>query len=263
VCRREGETTSPSWGRHADRTPGPRRASTSSYREKRGAVMSRASMGRAWAVARGAILLALQAGTSSRRVGCVLLVEPDPLPIEMSSAEQNVDCDIIGAALDSLYANARHPYLLLRDLTSADIAPDVVKVPINEVDPSYRRRMRGLRRSLGVDSTTTNSFALENSAPTPVCRTPRSRVPVWILQQSSDVRAAIHVRQPVELPSSELEYPGVITVSRAGMSADGRQALLEVSNVCGGLCGAGWLVVLNRDNDGRWRVRRAIMLWVS
>lgn len=225
--------------------------------------MSRASRGRAWAVARGAILLALQAGTSSRRVGCVLLVDVELPPIERPSPAQDADCAVIGAALDSLYANARHPYLLLRDVTSADAPFDFVRVPTNDVDASYRRRMRRLRESLGVDSTTVSSFARENSTPRPVCRTPRSRVPVWILQQSSDVRAAIHVHRPVHLRSSEFEYPGVITVSRAGMSADGRQALLEVSNVCGGLCGAGWLVVLDREDDDRWHVRRVQMLWVS
>ena len=225
--------------------------------------MSRASRSRAWAVARGAILLALQASTTTYFCRGVPIVADPLVRPEIRAPQEDTDCAVIGAALDSLYADARHPYLLLRDLTSADPRLGFDRDPTNEADAAYRRRMRRLRRSLGVDSTTVDSFVLENSAPAAVCRTPRSGVPVWILQQSSHMRDAIHVRRPVDLPSSEFEYPGVITVSRAGMSADGRQALLEVSNVCGGLCGAGWLVVLQRHDDGRWRVERLRLLWIS
>ncbi len=49
---------------------------------------------------------------------------------------------------------------------------------------------------------------------------------------------------------------------RRAFSDDGRQALIEVSGTCGGLCGSGWLVVLERTDD-RWQVRGMLMTWVS
>jgi len=167
------------------------------------------------------------------------------------SEPEDADCAVIGAALDRLYADADRRYLLIRDLTSAESLSD------HGTTTSF------LRDSLGVDLTTIDNFTVENSSPSPVCTTLPTRVPAWILHRSAGAHAAIHVRRPVNRPSPEFEYPGVITVSRAGLSADGRQALLTVTNSCGGLCGTGWVVVLQREAEGRWRVRRAEMLWIS
>jgi hypothetical protein len=54
----------------------------------------------------------------------------------------------------------------------------------------------------------------------------------------------------------------IVFVTQAGVSDDGRQVLIEVSGTCGGLCGSGWLVVLERTDD-RWQVRGMLMTWVS
>jgi hypothetical protein len=60
-------------------------------------------------------------------------------------------------------------------------------------------------------------------------------------------------------------YPGsqgIATLSRVGFSADGTQALFYVSNHCGGLCGGGSYVVMEK-RDGRWMIGTEIEMWIS
>jgi hypothetical protein len=56
--------------------------------------------------------------------------------------------------------------------------------------------------------------------------------------------------------------PGILTFSRVGFSADGTQALFYLNNRCGGLCGTGRYVVMEKRNR-RWMVETEIEMWVS
>jgi hypothetical protein len=56
---------------------------------------------------------------------------------------------------------------------------------------------------------------------------------------------------------------GLTVVSGIGVSADGRQALLSLTHTCGGLCGRGYMVLLERRDGGSWRVTRARLDWMS
>jgi hypothetical protein len=61
------------------------------------------------------------------------------------------------------------------------------------------------------------------------------------------------------------QYPGaqgIATLSRVGFSADGAQALFYIKNSCGGLCGSGWYLIMEK-RDGRWMIVKAIQKWVS
>ena len=60
-------------------------------------------------------------------------------------------------------------------------------------------------------------------------------------------------------------YPsatGLIRFSRVGIDAEKNQALLYVAHSCGGLCGNGFVVLLQLK-WGRWVVVRSEHLWVS
>jgi len=56
--------------------------------------------------------------------------------------------------------------------------------------------------------------------------------------------------------------PGLLTFSRVGFSPDGAQALFYVSANCGGLCGSGYYVVMEKHN-GQWVIKKEINVWVS
>jgi hypothetical protein len=60
-------------------------------------------------------------------------------------------------------------------------------------------------------------------------------------------------------------YPnsqGVLSLSRVGFSPDGKQAVFFASNHCGGKCGTGAYVVMERTDFG-WKVAKEILIWVS
>lgn len=61
-------------------------------------------------------------------------------------------------------------------------------------------------------------------------------------------------------------FPGArryAAFSPVAYAADGRSALVYYEYHCGGLCGAGHLVFLERQADDRWRVTVALQTWVS
>jgi hypothetical protein len=55
---------------------------------------------------------------------------------------------------------------------------------------------------------------------------------------------------------------GFLTFSAAGFNAEGNQALVYLSYLCGPLCGAGDLYLLVKEN-GTWQVQQVIGLWMS
>jgi hypothetical protein len=61
------------------------------------------------------------------------------------------------------------------------------------------------------------------------------------------------------------KYPnsqGILSLSRVGFSPDGRQAVFYASNGCGGKCGTGTYVVMERVDSG-WKVAKEILIWIS
>jgi hypothetical protein len=227
--------------------------------------MSRARNGRIWALARAALLLGLQAGASTHRR------EPPGIPLFVSEAAADTaegeawrDCAVVGVALDHLYAADGVFHLVLSDAAYADTMlaqphVDPLAVLVGLDTGSYDV----LRRSLGVDESAITDFARRNATPGPACSAPRSRLPIWILHRSETADSRSSLRRQRDESAIDAHYPGVVVVSRAGLSANGRQALLYVSHSCGLLCGATRLVALHRDDDGRWRVTRQQLLWVS
>jgi hypothetical protein len=60
-------------------------------------------------------------------------------------------------------------------------------------------------------------------------------------------------------------YPsssGIIILSTIGFNREMDQAFLYTARGCGGLCGAGYYVLLTKDDRG-WKVQKKINVWVS
>jgi hypothetical protein len=56
--------------------------------------------------------------------------------------------------------------------------------------------------------------------------------------------------------------PGLLRLSRVGFNSDGNQAALYVSIHCGGLCGGGYFVIMEKV-DSNWKVVQEVQVWVS
>jgi hypothetical protein len=61
------------------------------------------------------------------------------------------------------------------------------------------------------------------------------------------------------------KYPnsaGLLHASRVGFNSDGHQAAFYISNHCGGLCGGGYFVIMEKVNFN-WKVVQEVQVWVS
>lgn len=58
------------------------------------------------------------------------------------------------------------------------------------------------------------------------------------------------------------ESSGIIGYSNPGFNRDYTQAVLSTSRGCGGLCGAGYFVLLAKDG-GLWKIKTKTQTWVS
>ena len=113
---------------------------------------------------------------------------------------------------------------------------------------------RTLRDSVGVSAALWADYARANTDSEPLCECFHLRVPVRLVPRQLP---------PSRLPtmtSTELHayHPGPISLSGVGYSADGRQALVGVGQVCGPLC-SGFLLLLLEKRDGRWIVARVLL----
>lgn len=73
------------------------------------------------------------------------------------------------------------------------------------------------------------------------------------------------IHDVADWPQYYKQYPGAqgfLTLSRAGFSPDGEQAMFYVTNHCGGLCATGSFVVVKK-RDAKWVVVKEVIFWVS
>jgi hypothetical protein len=66
-------------------------------------------------------------------------------------------------------------------------------------------------------------------------------------------------------PEYYMQFPGAqghLALSRIGFSEDGKQALLYASNWCGGKCGTGSYVVMEKHGS-TWKILKEVFIWVS
>lgn len=170
-----------------------------------------------------------------------------PTPMDTAS------CGALAAAIDSLVIGSRDQRVGLRDVTQ----------PRREVAESQLRE--ALARMPEIDGATLRSFRENNARPMPSCASlPLVGGTTRLTQEDVD---ALPKGDPIRYWSAFRErYPGVAGVTQVsgiGIGRGGREALLMLDHSCGGHCSAGHIVLLERDDDGKWRVKRAAMTWIS
>jgi len=65
-----------------------------------------------------------------------------------------------------------------------------------------------------------------------------------------------------KFPAKYPESGGAVFFSRVGFGAKGDEALVEMGFRCDGLCGAGGLYLLTKE-DGSWKVKDTLLEWMS
>lgn len=165
-------------------------------------------------------------------------------------------CGALAVAVDSLVLHGRSDLPLV-------LWHETQPVRRAEVIPSYWHR---LRTTPTLDSTTWESFQRRNRRARPTCRNVPLPNPLTLRSKRTDGHALSRTRDPEEFWRAFGARYGAgasVATSAVGLSADGRQALLTVMYGCGGLCGAAYIVLLERDTRHRWHVRHVLLTSVS
>lgn len=192
-------------------------------------------------------------------------------PIDISPYEPA----IYAAAIDSVFASFRgrsdREIVLSRET-------DVLRL-----DRFSARQLRPYRAALGSDSMLLSEFATlvrkQRSLPYDIATISRiARVRVAEVPDDTLEALAKVAKRAVKHDSLGISddvfwhwrviYDGLPSifafakVSSIAYNRDGRHALLHLSYYCGGTCGSGHVVALERRADG-WRVVKLVMTWVN
>jgi len=140
-----------------------------------------------------------------------------------------------------------------------DLLPDENGHPI-----PWEKTAESLRQKAPVlQQTTVNSFRKANAQQAFVHRSLRS--PIGYELVDSAELDSMFKKGGGDWLAYYKRYPrasGVVTWSRVGFNADGTQALFYESYRCGGLCGTGRYMVMEKKN-GSWVIGTDIVVWVS
>lgn len=124
------------------------------------------------------------------------------------------------------------------------------------------------RRPRGIESATVDDFEERNRHDREIGPLPGMRVPIVVASEATlnSLPSAMDGDVDGYWRAFYRRFPGaagLVTLSRVGFNAARTQAVVGVSRGCGGLCGTGTVVLLERDPDGHWRVVRNALLWIS
>ena len=194
--------------------------------------------------------------TMRRVLGALLFVAVAAAPACAVSRQSvapmdTASCGAVAAAIDSLVVGSNDVRIGLAAETSPRQNPVEVERAVADMP--------------GVDGSTLRSFRANNLHAIPSCAALPLVGGMTLIEQ----------RELDALPTDDAEaywrafgsrHPGVAGVTHVsgiGIGRDGRQALLMLDHRCGSLCGTGHVVLLERDDQGKWRVKRAVMTWIS
>lgn len=161
----------------------------------------------------------------------------------------------------SVYSAYFSKGILAYDLSQgAEMPVQTVVVDATQMNGIFRLWARNVATNeLGFGSlhvSTRASFIVRNLYHSRIL--PKFTVP----RRASVVVAALTELQPL-VDSSELARDsGYFTLSGVGFNPSRTQAIFYIEHTCGGLCGGGWYVLMEKVGDA-WQVRDEYYTWMS
>jgi len=208
-----------------------------------------------------AVLLSLVVGLS----GCNRARKPIAPAADLTPDEYNVFSEYVADTFGRRDKNgdskqpARLIFLNTTQSGDDDLLPDENghRVPWEETAESLRKKAPTLNQA------TIESFRKANYQQASVHRSFRSPIDYELVTLAQ--LEPIFCKNCGFWPEYYKRFPGasgIVTWSRVGFNSDGSQALFYESYRCGGLCGAGRYMVMEKKN-GNWMIGADIVVWVS
>ncbi len=189
------------------------------------------------------------------------VISASPSPMSPQSALEIEECAVHSALINDMYVEDGVKLLVISEETHGCMPPSDEKVE------RMRREMEdyAIKNLSGVSRETVDDFRAKGKQ----CRalTRELDVPVkYVIAGEKDI-------EPL-FPEGEFDrawskfyakYPnssGIINFSNIGFNRSMTQAIVSTGRGCGGLCGAGYFVLLTKK-DGVWMVDSNVETWVS
>lgn len=118
------------------------------------------------------------------------------------------------------------------------------------------------KQSSRLQTSTLNSFRDANRHPAPLRRLFQLRLPYELVDKAEFDAIFENDGWWTDYYKKYPDSQGFLTLSRIGFSADGKQAMFYSTNGCGGKCGTGTYVVMEKVGAS-WQVVKEILIWVS
>lgn len=190
-----------------------------------------------------------------------VLISASPSPVSPQNTLETEEYAVYSALINGMYVEDGVKMLVISEETHGCMPPSDEKVG------SMRREMedRAIKDLSGVSRETIDDFRAKGKQ----CRSLARRLDV-------PVKYVIAGREDVEplFPEGEFDrawskfyakYPsssGIINFSNIGFNREMTQAIVSTGRGCGGLCGAGYFVLLTKK-EGIWTVVSKVETWVS
>jgi len=184
----------------------------------------------------------------------------EPIKSEYTANEY----DVVSAYVAGVFTSGEgKQQIVILNMTSSD-SDDPYLLDVNGRPFNWKKTAESLRQKApSLQQTTIDGFRRANARQALLSRAFRFPVECEIIN-SAQIESAFKSNGGDWLGYYN-QYPGsqgIATLSRVGFNADATQALFYVSNRCGGLCGGGRYVLMEK-RAGRWLTANEIDMWVS
>lgn len=170
-----------------------------------------------------------------------------PSPVGTSAEEYAVYSAVIANMFET-----KVEFLVIQDATATDFTEDHSK----QHDPYFRRMFPTLAKGVVKD------YTAKNNKPVRLKDSFKLNIKHVLVDKQEIVKI---FKGPGSWEDFYKRYPdssGLIVLSRVGFNPAMNQAMIYIEHSCGGLCGTGHYVLLEKTSDN-WRVVQQIMVWVS
>lgn len=168
-------------------------------------------------------------------------------PVVAPAPEMADRAAVYSAAIEYLFVSPTTRQVVVAPFTY----PDELTVESLEENASRRSLLLDTATAL---SETWRDYVLHNAEPEEVPPLQLSTAVEFVAAPQFTPAKRSRDTVLVDFPRAD----GYVVLSGIGFDAARREAIVSVFQSCGPLCGSGGLLVFERDNDGRWVLRRQL-----
>lgn len=178
------------------------------------------------------------------------VAQPSSTPMVQGDRESD-EYDVYAALIDEMYVDERVKLIVIVDHTDADYSEDL--------DQTLQYVTENIS---GIQQETLDDFKAQNAQSHPLRDDFNLRVPHGLISQREMKEIFSTGSGWDEFYQKYPDSQGAMTLSRVGFNREGDQALVYVGNQSHWLAGAGYYVLLARQ-DGAWVIQDNVMVWIS